>query len=1102
MCIGSDCKTAWPTSGSTGAPGAWQTAWTNALAPTSTSAGIFVYASSTFNSTLRVNDTLTVTQASAGTNALVVKAAASATGNLFQLQNSSGTFLSGFTAAGGLLMNISSTTALNVQNGSGSPIFQVNSASTEAGIDVTAVAAQTANLLNIYNSSSQFLSGFTVSGALLINTPSTTALVIQNGSGTNKFWVDSNTGNATTTGNLTMNQDNTFIQWAPDSSGDKFKIQSGTTTLASLDIGGTWKTKGPQTGSTAPDFAEYILSNDNLTVGDIVMMDDAVSSSEPLFIKSNGTSRGKLAGVISGNPSFIAGGSLADENPDNSYLLALAGRVPVKATTLDGAEPIAVGDWLTASSIPGVAQKATSSGMMIGRALAPLANGDGQVLILINTGYVDPSLPVVVMAPDTVDLLVVDGLDDNASTTVAVGNIGDFDSLLVGGEAQIFGATTFGGKVQVNEQAQFNELVRVAGMGSNILDLYSSEAGAVISAAAPQLLIQATGNEGSVIVLQNQAEDQGTRVFIEGPITIGAEAAGTIVTFSYNNFGSGTPGQSAVATSGDVYIRGELEVNGKEYVEGGTSWEKGGMAENIPVRSLSLAEISLPTGDLPQGDNFQVGTTTEEIVGDEEWMALPEAGDVLMVDPVQEFGAVKAFEKNSNKILGIVATDPAGVTRGDLSRSSSEVRPLAVSGSLAVKVSLENGPIKKGDLLTTASRPGYAMKALKPGAGIVGIALEDYLTETASTSTAADLLESAKGQKETERAARAESEIGMVAGATTEKIETAETAELKKSDKILVLLSVKNNVELAWDEVAISVIDNLSLNQEVSVEDYSFEGNVVVKSLVVTGKVMVLGEAEFASAVTMKNNLNLEGALVRIYTEAEGESLTVGDAVYIKGNKLVGKATANVDASLNIFRPAMGMVVGFKESQGNGQRTVEVAVGGAVKGFRDLVPGAVYYLATIDQQQSASLASLSNNTTTVMDIISLSLEKPNAPDGYIQSMALAESEDSLLIMPSLTFEAVDPDAVEASYTPVDSSVPGVEMTESTEPALTEAATSTEPATTEPVTEPVAETTTEETVSEPMTGGEVAGEATTVSEPVVEVVPATESSEPVEVMVVE
>jgi hypothetical protein len=43
-----------------GSTGAWETAWTNALTPTSTTAGIFVNASSTFNSTLRVNNTLTL----------------------------------------------------------------------------------------------------------------------------------------------------------------------------------------------------------------------------------------------------------------------------------------------------------------------------------------------------------------------------------------------------------------------------------------------------------------------------------------------------------------------------------------------------------------------------------------------------------------------------------------------------------------------------------------------------------------------------------------------------------------------------------------------------------------------------------------------------------------------------------------------------------------------------------------------------------------------------------------------------------------------------------------------------------------------------------
>ncbi|MDD5110501.1 MAG: hypothetical protein PHI63_04795 [Patescibacteria group bacterium] len=48
-----------PTGGAVGDPGAWKTIWANAITPTSSSAGLWVLASSTFNSTLRVNGGIT-----------------------------------------------------------------------------------------------------------------------------------------------------------------------------------------------------------------------------------------------------------------------------------------------------------------------------------------------------------------------------------------------------------------------------------------------------------------------------------------------------------------------------------------------------------------------------------------------------------------------------------------------------------------------------------------------------------------------------------------------------------------------------------------------------------------------------------------------------------------------------------------------------------------------------------------------------------------------------------------------------------------------------------------------------------------------------------
>jgi hypothetical protein len=50
---------------------------------------------------------------------------------------------------------------------------------------------------------------------------------------------------------------------------------------------------------------------------------------------------------------------------------------------------------------------------------------------------------------------------------------------------------------------------------------------------------------------------------------------------------------------------------------------------------------------------------------------------------------------------------------------------VALSGRVPVKVSLENGEIKKGDYLTSSSTPGVAMKALRPGP-VVGKALEGF----------------------------------------------------------------------------------------------------------------------------------------------------------------------------------------------------------------------------------------------------------------------------------------------------------------------------------------------------------------------------------------
>ena len=73
-----------------------------------------------------------------------------------------------------------------------------------------------------------------------------------------------------------------------------------------------------------------------------------------------------------------------------------------------------------------------------------------------------------------------------------------------------------------------------------------------------------------------------------------------------------------------------------------------------------------------------------------------------------------AWVRKDHTVLGVISTKP-GLTLGgeDLVGKSGIPVFLALAGRVPVMVSDENGPIRPGDLLTTSSTPGVAMKATK-----------------------------------------------------------------------------------------------------------------------------------------------------------------------------------------------------------------------------------------------------------------------------------------------------------------------------------------------------------------------------------------------------
>jgi hypothetical protein len=100
------------------------------------------------------------------------------------------------------------------------------------------------------------------------------------------------------------------------------------------------------------------------------------------------------------------------------------------------------------------------------------------------------------------------------------------------------------------------------------------------------------------------------------------------------------------------------------------------------------------------------------------------AGDIVSVNPSSPKNIMRAT--TGGRVLGVISTNP-GVLLGGSNPDilTATMRPVALSGRIPAKVSLEGGPISIGDSITLSSTPGVGMKA-SGSSEIVGIALEPY----------------------------------------------------------------------------------------------------------------------------------------------------------------------------------------------------------------------------------------------------------------------------------------------------------------------------------------------------------------------------------------
>ncbi len=154
-----------------------------------------------------------------------------------------------------------------------------------------------------------------------------------------------------------------------------------------------------------------------------------------------------------------------------------------------------------------------------------------------------------------------------------------------------------------------------------------------------------------------------------------------------------------------------------------------GLAGVFPDNSGFIAVVnSSGTAGTQIGGNFGVRTAAGDLA--EAFPARSaEPGAVMSIDPAGTGALVVASQPYDRRVAGVVS-GAKGYSPGVTLRGLAEIQGVTVtlSGTTYCLASDVNGPVRAGDLLTTSSVPGHAMRASdldRARGAILGKAMED-----------------------------------------------------------------------------------------------------------------------------------------------------------------------------------------------------------------------------------------------------------------------------------------------------------------------------------------------------------------------------------------
>jgi len=155
----------------------------------------------------------------------------------------------------------------------------------------------------------------------------------------------------------------------------------------------------------------------------------------------------------------------------------------------------------------------------------------------------------------------------------------------------------------------------------------------------------------------------------------------------------------------------------------------GGADDPATYRNFTRARIDSTGKGFFDGGTQVGGADFAESVNASGVKANYEPGDVLVIDTKSNRQFSLSTRAYSTLVAGIYSTKPGVVGTSHKSEDPklADEIPMAMVGIVPCKVSAENGPISRGDLLVASSTPGYAMRGTDPAklpGAVVGKALQ------------------------------------------------------------------------------------------------------------------------------------------------------------------------------------------------------------------------------------------------------------------------------------------------------------------------------------------------------------------------------------------